>query len=296
MSVGNAVPWFSTVSIAIAGGNRASPLKAPTLVKIWECELPMAETVAYDAQSKVIYATGMGATPSSGVTWKISLDGAVLAKDWATGLNQVRGSRIVGDFLFIAELQSLAKVDLSTGSVLKRYEAPQAGMFNNIASDEAGNLYVTDTPKNAIYKYSVDRDVFEKWLESPDLEWPNGIFYENGRLILAPWGTVTDPDTWATEVPGRIQTLAIAAKKIEFLGGNEKPLANGDGLVGDGRGNYFVGDWLTGDIYLVNPASESKKVATVNQGMGDFTFIPGSDLLLVPVGKLNKLFAFKVKR
>ena len=280
----------------MVGATWASPLKAPSLAKAWEVALPVAETVAYDIESKVIYATGMGATPNSGVTWKIALDGTVLAKDWATGLNQVRGSKLVGDSLFIAELQSLAKVDLATGKVAKRYEAPGAGMFNNIACDEVGNLYITDTPKNAIYKYSVDRDVFEKWLESPDLEWPNGILYENGRLILAPWGTVTDPATWATEVPGRMQTLDIATKEIRFLGGNEKPLANGDGLVGDGKGNYFVGDWMNGNIYLVNRDSESVLVATTNQGMGDFTFVLGEELLLVPVGKLDKLYAFKVER
>jgi sugar lactone lactonase YvrE len=285
---------FSAALLGMPGLGWASPPKAPKLAKVWECDLPLAETVAYDPSSKILYATGMGEAPNSGVTWKISLDGKVLEKDWATGLNQVRGSKLVDGALFIAELQSLAKVDLATGKVTRRYQAPQAAMFNNIAVDEVGNLYITDTPKNAIYKYSKDRDVFEKWLETPALEWPNGILFENDKLILAPWGTVTDPKTWATDVPGRIQTLSISTKEIKFLAGNEKPLANGDGLVGDGKGNYFVGDWMSGNIYLVNPASESVLVATVNQGMGDFFFIPEENLFLVPVGKLNKLFAFRV--
>ncbi len=268
--------------------------KTPVLDKLWECELPLAETVQFDAKSGILYVTGMGATPNTGVTWKISLKGEVIAKDWVTGLNQVRGSLLTDKFLFIAELQALVKIELSSGKIVKRYPAPQAGMFNNIAIDPTGNLYVTDTPKNAIYKYNKATDTLEKWLESPDLEWPNGIYYDKGQLILAPWGTVTNPETWGTDVAGRIKTLSPTTKEIKFLAGNEKPLANGDGLVGDGKGNYFVGDWMTGNVYLVNPKSEATLLGTVNQGMGDFTYVASQKILLVPVGKQNKLFAFKV--
>jgi hypothetical protein len=282
--------------LSTLGLGAPSPLKAPTLTKAWEVDLPAAETVAFDEATKVLYVTGMGAAPRSGSTWKIGLDGTVFARDWATGLNLVRGSKIAGDFLFIAEFQSLAKIELATGSLAKRFEVPDAGMFNNIAKDASGNLYVTDTVKNAIYKYSADRDTFEKWLETPKLECPNGILYENGRMILAPWGTVTDAPTWATEVPGRMQTLDLSTKKLGFLGGSEEPLGNLDGLVGDGKGNYLVGDWMTGEIFLVSPASARVTVATIHQGIGDFALIPEEDLFLVPVGQLNKLFAFRLGR
>jgi sugar lactone lactonase YvrE len=281
--------------VLIPVGVFAAPPKVPTLEKVWEVDLPVAETAAYDAAKKVIYATGMGATPNTGVTWKLSLDGKILAKDWATGLNQVRGSKFANGFLFVAELQGLAKVDLASGKVVKRYPAPEAKMFNNIAIDDKGNLYVTDTPGNAIYRLDKSSDTLEKWMETPALEWPNGILFEKGQLILAPWGTVTDPNTWGTDVPGRIQTLSIKTKELKFLGGNEKPLANGDGLVSDGKGNYFVGNWMNGDIYIVNKASESALVATVAQGMGDFYYIEKEKLFLVPVGKQNKLYAYKVK-
>jgi sugar lactone lactonase YvrE len=286
---------FIVTLVLLPVNSFAGPLKVPTLEKVWEVDLPVAETAAYDASKKVIYATGMGEKPNTGVTWKLSLDGTILAKDWATGLNQVRGSKFANGFLYVAELQGIAKVDLSSGKVVKRYPAPEAKMFNNIAVDDKGNLYVTDTPGNAIYKLDKANDTLEKWLDTPALEWPNGILFEKGQLILAPWGTVTDPNTWGTDVPGRIQTLSIKTKELKFLGSNQKPLANGDGLVSDGKGNYFVGDWMSGKIYIVNKASESALVTTVAQGMGDFFYIEKEKLFLVPVGKLNKLFAYKVK-
>jgi sugar lactone lactonase YvrE len=268
--------------------------KTVTLTKLWEVEIPLAETAQYDEKNDILYVTGMGETPFTGTTWKLNLQGEIITKDWVTGLNQVRGSKLSGSNLFIAELQGLAKIDLKSGNLIKRYDVPDAGMFNNIAMDTSGNLYITDTPKNGIYMYDKKKDTFEKWLESPKLEWPNGIFFDKGQLIAAPWGTVTDPATWGTEVPGRLQTISLKTKEINFLGGNETPLCNGDGLVGDGKGNYFVGDWMTGKIYLANKKAEATLIETLSQGMGDFTYVPKKSILIVPVGKLNKVFAFQV--
>lgn len=284
---------FVQGAIMASGGAMAAGPQA-TLTKAWEVELPTAETAVYDPGQAVIYVTGMGEKPSTGATWKVSTKGEVIARDWAKGLNQVRGSKLANGFLFVAELQGLAKIDLATGAVVKRYPAPEAGMFNNIALDLAGNLYVTDTPKNAIYKYDKAADTLAKWLESPKLEWPNGIFFDSGFLVAAPWGTVTDPATWGTKVPGRLQLISVRTKSIELMRGNETPLANGDGLVGDGKGNYFVGDWVTGKIYLVNQRAEPTELITVHQGIGDFTYVPSEGLLIVPCGKINKVIAYKV--
>jgi hypothetical protein len=278
----------------MASGGARGPKPQATLTKAWEVDLPTAETAVHDPGQGVIYVTGMGEKPNTGATWKVSTQGEVIAREWTRGLNQVRGSKLAGGFLFVAELQGLAKIDLATGEVVKRYPAPQAGMFNNIALDPAGNLYVTDTPKNAIYKYDKVADTLAKWLESPKLEWPNGIFFDNGFLVAAPWGTVTDPVTWSTKVPGRLQLISLTSKSIEFMHGNETPLANGDGLVGDGKGNYFVGDWMNGKIYLVNQQAESTELITVHQGIGDFTYVPSESLLIVPCGKLDKVIAYTV--
>jgi len=279
--------------IMVSGQSVAAGPQA-ALTKVWEVDLPSAETAAHDPGEGVIYVTGMGEKPNTGATWKVSTKGDVIARDWARGLNQVRGSKLAGGYLFVAELQGLAKIDLATGEVVRRYPAPEAGMFNNIAMDPAGNLYVTDTPKNAIYKYDKAADTLSRWLESPKLEWPNGIFYDNGFLVAAPWGTVTDLATWGTKVPGRLQLISLRSKSIEFMRGKETPLANGDGLVGDGRGNYFVGDWMSGKIYLVNQKAESTELITVHQGIGDFTYIPSESLLIVPCGKIDKVIAYKV--
>ncbi len=286
--------FMLAAALVTSGGGAMAAGPQATLTKAWEVELPTAETAVYDARAGVLYVTGMGEKPGTGATWKISPRGEVLARNWATGLDRVRGSKLAGGSLFVAELQGLARIELANCKVVKRYPAPEAGMFNNIAIDPAGNLYVTDTPKNAIYRYDQASDTLAKWLESPKLEWPNGIFYDSGFLVAAPWGTVTDPATWATKVPGRLQLISVRSKSIELMRGTETPLANGDGMVGDGKGNYFVGDWMTGKIYLVNQRNEPTELLTVNQGIGDLTYVPSESLLVVPCGKLNKVLAYKV--
>ena len=197
--------------------------KAKTLTKLWEVTgLVNTESVAYDAKSDVLYVLSKGTDPKTSFVSKISMKGEMLTKDFTTGLTQGRGIILVDNLLFVTELQALTKIDVATGKVVKTYPVPEAGVFNDLVVDPAtGDVYVSDTgtEKNVIYKWSKAKDTFEKWLESPKLEQPNGLIIEKGQLISAPWGVVTDPATWATKVPGHLATISLDAKEIKSLGG-----------------------------------------------------------------------------
>jgi len=271
--------------------------KAKTLTKLWEVTgLVNTESVAYDAKSDVLYVLSKGTDPKTSFVSKISMKGEMLTKDFTTGLTQGRGIILVDNLLFVTELQALTKIDVATGKVVKTYPVPEAGVFNDLVVDPAtGDVYVSDTgtEKNVIYKWSKAKDTFEKWLESPKLEQPNGLIIEKGQLISAPWGVVTDPATWATKVPGHLATISLDAKEIKSLGGKDTPLGNLDGLQADGEGNYFVGDWWTGKLYLVNQAAEATLLLTLEQSIADFLYLLDKKLLFIPID--SKFIAYKVE-
>ena len=271
--------------------------KAKTLTKLWEVTgLVNTESVAYDAKSDVLYVLSKGTDPKTSFVSKISMKGEMLTKDFTTGLTQGRGIILVDNLLFVTELQALTKIDVATGKVVKTYPVPEAGVFNDLVVDPAtGDVYVSDTgtEKNVIYKWNKAKDTFEKWLESPKLEQPNGLIIEKGQLISAPWGVVTDPATWATKVPGHLATISLDAKEIKSLGGKDTPLGNLDGLQADGEGNYFVGDWWTGKLYLVNQAAEATLLLTLEQSIADFLYLLDKKLLFIPID--SKFVAYKVE-
>ncbi len=187
----------------------------------------------------------------------------------------------------------MTQVDLATGKVVKTYPVPEAGVLNDLVQDPAtGDIYVSDTGKSVIYRLSRSSDKFEKWLEDAKLEQPNGLVIQNKQLVSAPWGIVTDPATWATKVPGHLATIALDTKQIADLGPKSAPLGNLDGIQSDGEGNYFVGDWWTGKLYLANPAGETTLLLTLKQSIADFQYLPEKKLLLVPID--TRLLAYKV--
>lgn len=272
----------------------AEPPKTKTVTKMWEATdgISNPESVIYDAKNNVLYVTNTGTDPKTGSVAVLALDGKTVKKDLTTGLNSPRGSALVGASLYVGELQALTQIDVATGKITASYPAPDAGMLNDIAVDEAGNMYVSDIMKDTIYKLVNGK--MEKWLTGPNLEWPNGLYPEKGRLVLAPWGTVTDPATWTTKVPGHLKTIALDTKEVKSLG-NGTPIGNLDGLQPDGAGNYFVTDWMSGRLLLINPAGEATELTTLEQSTGDIQYIADQKLILVPIGKTNKVVALKVE-
>ena len=66
--------------------------------------------------------------------------------------------------------------------------------------------------------------------------------------MVAGWGVITDPNTWATSEAGRLTRIRPNGKISE----QTEPLANFDGLIRheDGRGiNYVATDFNGGNLY-----------------------------------------------
>lgn len=198
---------------------------------------------------------------------------------------------IYNDKLYIADIDTLVEVSLGKNALLKkRYIATQAKFLNDITVDQAGNVYVSDMLGNAIYRLANGR--FELWLESKQLASPNGLHAESDRLVVGAWGQLGKAG-FTTQIPGNLKTIALADKTVASLGSGE-PVGNLDGVEADGRGNYYVTDWLVGKLLHIGPSGAASVLLELEQGSADIDYIEIESLLLIPMMDSNRLLAFKV--
>ena len=142
---------------------------------------------------------------------------------------------------------------------------------------------------NAIYRLS-DGEL-SIWLQSDELENPNGLYIEDDQLIVGAWGKMTNG--FSTDIPGHLKTVSLKNKAIKSLG-HGKPVGNLDGVESDGYGNFYVTDWLNGGLYLISKSGDAKKILELAQGSADHDVILSENLILMPKMVENKLTAYQI--
>ncbi|MGH8580220.1 MAG: hypothetical protein ACREVK_08920, partial [Gammaproteobacteria bacterium] len=131
------------------------------------------------------------------------------------------------------------------------------------------------------------------WVTSPELEGPNGLYVERGRLLVATWGPIKEG--FSTERGGRLKSVSLADRSLSDLG-DGRPVGNLDGLEADGRGGYLVTDWMAGRVLHVRPNGEFEVLLTAQQGTADHEYLAERALLLIPMMKADKLVAYRLER
>ena len=275
----------------------AQKSKKSEIELVWETpqEFKQPESVIYDSKRKFLYVSNINGLPTEekqlGFISKVTLDGRIVDLNWITELNAPKGMAIQGDKLYVADINILVEIDIDSGQVTNRYEAPDSKLLNDLAIDKEGNVYVSDLFANTIYRLSNGN--FELWLKSKNLDFPNGLYVDNERLIVATWGAVTNKETFATDVPGQLKAISLGDKAITSLGG-EKPIGNLDGLEPDGKGNYYVTDWMAGKLLRITPSGDVTLVLQLKQGPSDHEYIVDQKLVIIPMMNENQLVAYRV--
>ncbi len=248
------------------------------------------ESVRWDGETGSFYVTNFGGTTLNpggrdpdGYLSQLSGEGTMRAAKWVTGLRSPKGIRRVGDALYVADVGQVVVIDVAAAAIRSIIDLDVIGAQfpNDVALDEAtGDVYVSDTLRNAIYRLPGGAGPTEVFLESADLESPNGLLVDGGTLLVAGYGRDLDPATSQARQPGRVLTVDLATKAIAPLGGMG-PTGQLDGIekLDD---SYLVTDNPGGRLLRVGPNGSVTELARDLPGAADLGLREGDRIAAVP--------------
>ena len=276
--------------------------------KLWETpdDLKNPESVAYAPKQNVLFVSNIDGKPDEkdqkGFISKVSpSNGSIIELNWITGLNAPKGIAISNDSgkLYVSDITDLVEIDIASGKIIKRFNAPGSAFLNDVISDNQGNIYVSDTITNTIYKLDTNvkdnnTSSLQAWLQNPQLNGPNGLHVDNNknRLIVASLGDFSKPGAG-------IEVVDLKNKTISSLGkeGTTSPFGGLDGIESDAtETHYYVTDNPAGKVYTVNAdgTGYGTLIDLHTQGTADLGFIQGQSTIIIPIMQDNKLVAYKL--
>ncbi len=259
--------------------------------KLWTLEgLHQPESVVADPASNHLYISNINGKPlelnGKGYISRVSREGKMQEQFWVTGLDAPKGMTIVGQRLYVADMQQVHIIDLQTGAVIGQLQAPDATMLNDIGAAPDGTLYVSDLLGGGLYRISDGR--MARWFSSDQLPHPNGLLWHKGKLLVAGWGYPLNPD-FTTGTPGSLYQMDIRTQAITALPAGYQ-LGNLDGVVAV-KDTLYVSDWISGDLFALHGQQRVKSLS-LPAGLAD---IGGAgDTLYAPMMLNNQVVAWKV--
>ena len=269
---------LSLPGLASADGN---------LKQAWRLEgFSNPESALYDTEKDVVYVSNVNGPPGdkdgNGFISRIAMNGTPLDMQWVTGLNAPKGMAVVGNSLYVADIDTLVEINTGTGQVANRYVVPDAKFMNDVTAGSDGSVFVSDTGANRIYRLAAGK--LDTWLEDPRLDAPNGLLAESDRIIVGTMGAF-EP---GKEHAGQLLSVSFADKSVSSASANTT-VGHLDGVEADGQGGYLVTDWPAGKILRVQGDGSISTVHTESMGTADLDYVAGRKFILLPLMMDNAL-------
>ena len=256
------------------------------LVKVWETDttLRVPESVLYDGKN-TLYVANIDGKPDAldgqGFISKVALDGKIENLHWTSGLNAPKGMGLYKNKLYVTDVHRLVCINTTNGQAEKTWDAVGTGAFlNDVTVDRDGTVYVSDSRADKIYRLKGDK--WEVLMEGEQLNKPNGLLAVGTDKLMIGSGKI-----------GALRTVDLNTKSITTLADG---MAATDGIVPEGKGNYFVSDW-NGQLFHVNADGTKQQLLDTRDtktNSADIEYIARKKLLLVPTFMKNSVVAYRV--
>jgi hypothetical protein len=247
-------------------------------------DFKVPESVFFDSEAGCLYVSNINGGPAQkngeGFLSKVDLDGQTLELEWITGLDAPKGMGVYGEKLYVTDIDRIVVIDKNRGTVLTVHSVSGAKFLNDIAVDQKGTIYASDSSGDAIY--ALEGGTVTKVLSGGRyLKGPNGLFWEGNALLIGVQGRILrwEPDE---------DDLTVLVKTTGGI----------DGLQPTGSGDYLISDW-SGIVRLVSPPEQEQILMDVRgkkSNTADFCYIPENNLLIVPTFSGNQLWSFELVR
>lgn len=261
------------------------------------------ESALYDPVGDVylISNIGSGGGPADadddGFISKVAPDGVVLELRWidaaraGTPLNAPKGMALVGETLFVADIDTVRAFDRASGRSLGDVSITGASFLNDVVAGPSATLYVSDSGVGAVKGspglaangadaiYMIDTQRRVRTLASgPDLGQPNGLVADKQRLLVA-------------TASGDIYSVDQKGARAPF---GKLPAGGLDGLLATPGQRLLVSSWAASAVYISKapPAGpgEFEPLITDLRSPADLGYDPKRRQLIVPLLEENALY------
>lgn len=252
------------------------------LEKTWETgrDFRVAESVQYDKNRERIYVSNIDGQPmdkdGKGFISIMNTNGQIQKLEWITGLNAPKGMGIIGNLLYVTDIDKLIEIDIEKAAIINTYPVKGAQFLNDIAVGDDGSLYISDMEASCIYLFHNGNA--SKWMDIPR---PNGMLFEGGKLYIG-----CMPEKAVYEVIVKDKSRKVVAKNNSSI----------DGLKIFGEGIFIVSDWSGKTNIIGKDGVVSELLDTTNDKIqsADLEYIKEFNLLLIPTFFDNRVVAYKV--
>ncbi len=288
---------------AESSADKPAPTESPSATPfpvVWTLSEGVAapESTYLDQGSGFLFVSQIGegggmAKDGDGWISKLTPEGTVIQKKWATGLNAPKGLRSTGDKLWVTDIDRILAFSITSGEKVSELTIPGALFLNDLACAKNGTVYVSDMLAGKIYQYKEETLSLSVLIEGDQIEHPNGLLIQNGKLIIGGWGQKIQDD-FSTETLGRLLSLDLKSGEITPI--TPDPIGNLDGVESDGSDGFVVTDWNAGKVMHITAAGKSRVLATFPKGAADHAYLTDKKWLILPEMLENRISAFDLSK
>lgn len=208
---------------------------------------------------------------------------------FASGLDDPKGLKIIGDNLFVADKTKIIKIGLNDAK--SSVFVPASGFatppqfLNDLEADLQGNLYVSDsgdilgTGKGGVI-YKIDSSgkatAVIDGKQDARIMAPNGLLADDTGNILI----------YVDFTSGVLYTLNQQTKALDDIA---EGFGGGDGIVHHSNGTMYVSDWKSGKVFSVNRKHDVTIIKEGYQSAADIAITNDEKFLMLPDMKAGVL-------
>lgn len=286
----------ATITLAAAalgcGGEASEEITTPIVV---EAGFQTPESVLHDPVADVYLVSNINGGPlakdDNGFISRLSPAGEVLALHWIDGaaepvtLHAPKGMALIGDTLFVTDIDAVRLFHRDTGSPLGERAVPSATFLNDLAVGPDGTLYATDTGlrpgaegfedsgTDALYRFTDGEPV--QIVSGPSLGRPNGI-------VVTPEGV-----TVVTFGSGAVYRVDPATGARRDLPIPEQGQLDGVVLLNDGA--LLISSWRAAALYRLGTDGVYTVALDSLPSPADIGYDAGRGHVLVPIFTENRV-------
>lgn len=261
--------------------------------------LKQPESALYDAQQDVWFVSNINGESltkdGNGFISRIKPDGSVERRDWASGLDAPKGMAILGEQLWVSDIDQMRIFNVRTGAAIGTVDLSGQGatFLNDVTLGPDSAVYVTDTGlkpdargnmshpnTDKVFRISQDRRVTVA-LNSDRLVRPNGIVWDDiqKQFVIVPFGG----DSIRAWQPGSQDVQTLATGPGQF-----------DGVILTRDGRILISSQSTASILELRDG-QLVEVLTHLPGAADIGYDGKREVIAVPLTGANRVELYSLK-